>query len=296
MFLLERDGRLAALDLHHGGRLWEQGLDAGEERLTAHGFSVSGDRIFLRTPRRVAALEACSGRVLWETPFRHEDWMGPCGCPLVVGERVFVPAMRGNGLSAFDAATGALLWQTGAEEPGLERIVGGLTHSRKHDYLFLPGFHVEDSGASDDRGTVGRLYALESRRGTKVWERSVGSYNYTTPVVAGNTLLVSDMIEGRLLALDAASGQDLWSLQTGAPLQCLAPRRREGPGVSSSPAVGGEVVYLGASDGCLYAVDSASGAVLSRTNLGAAVASSPALYGRAVFITCRDDFVVCVSG
>ena len=82
---------------------------------------------------------------------------------------------------------------------------------------------------------------------------------------------------------------------TGAPLQCLAPRRRDAPGISSSRAVGGKVVYLGASDGFLYALDLASGEVLSRTDLGAAVASSPALWGRVLFITTRDGFVTALQ-
>lgn len=296
VILLERDGRLAAFDLHSGGRLWEKYVDTGEERLVAHGFSVAAGRLFIRTNRRIAAVDISNHCIAWEAPLRHEDWMGPCGWPLPVGGRVFVPAMRGDGVSAFDVATGERVWQTGCSARGLERIVGGLACSRKLDRLFVSGFFISDPGGSDDRDSTGLLYALAAETGEIAWERPIGSYNYTTPVVVDDTLLVSDMINGVLWALDAVSGEEKWSLRTGAPLQCLAPRKRYSPGISAMPAVHEQTVYCCASDGYLYAVDLADGKVLSQATLGAAIASSPALNGQSIFVTTRDSSVIALTG
>ena len=91
-------------------------------------------------------------------------------------------------------------------------------------------------------------------------------------------------------------GQERWNLPVGASLQCTAPDRRDVPSISSSPAVGGHIVYVGASDGYLYAVNLDSGAELSRTYLGSAIAASPALSGSGLWTATCDGRLVALAG
>jgi outer membrane protein assembly factor BamB len=145
-------------------------------------------------------------------------------------------------------------------------------------------------------GFGGSLCALHVDDGHTVWRRTIGPHNYTTPVVVGDMALLSDTVNGQLLALNVVDGEERWRFQTGPSLQCTAPDRRDVPSISSTPAVAGGIVYVGASDGNLYAVDLETGAEISRTGLGAAIASSPAFSGNALLVATCDDALYCLCG
>ena len=292
VLLLSIDGRVTALDLENGGMRWKADVDAGNHRWVGHGLTACNGRAYLRTPQRVVALDLADGHVVWQAVFAHSDWMGASGAPLCAQGRLFVPALLGDGVSCFDSDTGRLLWNA-AGERGLRRVTGGLGYSRDHNLLFATGFvsRPRDSLPSTNEGWPdsfqSTLFALRVDNGRKAWERSVGPYNYSAPVVARGMALLSDTVTGRLLAFDAATGDERWCFQTGSALQCTATNRRDVPSLSSTPAVGGEVVYIGAADGYMYAVNLRTGAEISRTDLGAAIASSPAISGNGLFVaTC----------
>jgi outer membrane protein assembly factor BamB len=58
--------------------------------------------------------------------------------------------------------------------------------------------------------------------------------------------------------------------------------------VIGSPAVAGDVVYVGSGDGNLYALDRVTGAVRWKRDVGSPIASSPAVGTRRVFFGTRD--------
>jgi outer membrane protein assembly factor BamB len=70
-------------------------------------------------------------------------------------------------------------------------------------------------------------------------------------------------------------GGELWRFQTGGP-------------VRSSPAVAGDVVYVGSSDGHLYALDRRTGRERWRVPVGSPVNSSPAVARGLVLFGSRD--------
>lgn len=69
--------------------------------------------------------------------------------------------------------------------------------------------------------------------------------------------------------------------------------RTQGP-VRSTPAVAGDRIYFGSSDGSVYAVD-LEGRALWTANTGAAVSSSPAVAGGKVFVQNRKGLVLALS-
>ncbi len=73
-----------------------------------------------------------------------------------------------------------------------------------------------------------------------------------------------------------------WKFQTGGP-------------VRSSAAVVGGVVYVGSSDGWLYAIDEASGGEIWRFATGGPVDSSPAVAGGVVFASSRDRSIYAID-
>jgi eukaryotic-like serine/threonine-protein kinase len=58
--------------------------------------------------------------------------------------------------------------------------------------------------------------------------------------------------------------------------------------VIGSPAIAGDVVYVGSGDGYMYALDRATGAVRWKRDMGSPIASSPAVGTRRVFFGTRD--------
>ena len=83
---------------------------------------------------------------------------------------------------------------------------------------------------------------------------------------------------------------------TGAlPTGQLAWKFKTGGFVRSSPAVSGNVVYVGGNDKYIYALDAASGTLRWKFKTGDRVFSSPAVSGALVYIGSRDDYLYALD-
>ncbi len=81
-------------------------------------------------------------------------------------------------------------------------------------------------------------------------------------------------------AIDAATGKQAWTFTTQAR-------------VDSSPAVAGDRVYVGSSDGRLYVLERASGQKEWEFDAGAAITASPAIAGGRIVIGSTDGALYC---
>jgi outer membrane protein assembly factor BamB len=109
-----------------------------------------------------------------------------------------------------------------------------------------------------------RVFAFDARDGTPLWTYDAGSPIRSTPAVSN--ILVFGTSDGRVVALNEWDGSLMWTLQTGGD-------------VRSSPLIVSENVFVGSSDGYLYALRLSSyltGTVLWKAYLGGPVLSSPA--------------------
>src|SRR4051794_21232457 len=101
------------------------------------------------------------------------------------------------------------------------------------------------------------------------WAVNTGSASYTSPVVArsatlGKTLVYAANQMGALSAYNADTGGRQWVLQLGASIQ-------------SSPAIVNNVIYFGANDHNLYAVNASTGAILCSYTTPGNISSSPTI-------------------
>jgi uncharacterized repeat protein (TIGR01451 family) len=80
-----------------------------------------------------------------------------------------------------------------------------------------------------------------------------------------------------LYALNASTGAELWSFNTG------------GGDVITSPAVANGVVYIGSVGGTVYAINASTGAQLWSYATGVPVAISPAIANGVVYVGSNDD-------
>jgi outer membrane protein assembly factor BamB len=191
--------------------LWNASVDTVKERA--------------RVQERLLALDADSGRVIWEKRFNvfHTDvpahriaWASPSVDPAT--GNVFALGVDGH-LHALDA-TGKLLWQRQlTEEFGAITTHGGRTVSPVVEGELVI-VSTLTSGWGDQARGMNRYFAFDKQRGSTVWVGSPQSKhfdtNYSTPVVLtvdGRRLLVVGGSDGTFHGIEAMTGRPVWNLE-----------------------------------------------------------------------------------
>jgi eukaryotic-like serine/threonine-protein kinase len=122
---------------------------------------------------------------------------------------------------------------------------------------------------------LGALSDLRSYTLDAAWELAVGGELFVDE--EGGFLYLTSSL-GRVMAVDAASGSTVWSLDLGA-------------WVSAPPTARAGVVYVGATDHVLYALDAGSGALLWYYTAQGEILAQPVVSGGMVFFTADNDSV-----
>jgi outer membrane protein assembly factor BamB len=160
-------------------QIWKtQGLGQGYSAL-----AISQGRLFTQGQRSdhqfVLALDAATGKKLWETPtgpaFPQNRGDGPRGTPTVDGDRLF--AMAGEGtLASLDARTGGILWKMNiAEKFGGRAPNWGYSESPLVDgsnLIVTPG------------GPGAAIVALDKKTGNLIWKSQSDPAAYSSPIAA----------------------------------------------------------------------------------------------------------------
>jgi outer membrane protein assembly factor BamB len=153
--------------------------------------------------------------------------------------------------------------------------------------------------------TDGRLYAVDLQTGAKRWEFRTGARVTSSPAVANGTVFF-ESYDSNFYALDAASGAVKWKFVTGGEhrftanhLHGIEPKSETMPDpfdfYLSSPAVWNSTVYFGSSDGNVYALDAASGALKWKYKTGDVVHASPAIADGMIFIGSWDSYMYALD-
>ncbi len=180
---------------------------------------------------------------------------------------------------------------------------------------------------------VGRPYKLSDKKLPAVWRFPVGEEDtigavYSTPVIAGNTLLVGALGEnatrtgrgsGNLYALDKATGQLKWVYPTKGRVfsnpvvvngivyfadddnergyvyavdlekgEALWSPFKTGHRVWATPTVADGMIYVAAMDKHIYAIDAKTGELKSKLKVDGAIASRPLIVGNLVYFGAFD--------
>ncbi|MDP6606019.1 MAG: PQQ-binding-like beta-propeller repeat protein [Dehalococcoidia bacterium] len=102
------------------------------------------------------------------------------------------------------------------------------------------------------------------------WARDFTS-GIAVPVVASESLLFVALDDGRLLAIAAADGRDVWSRQLPFALRWAA------------PTIAGDRLYIATRDGHVQALEAATGELIWDTSLGVAYPSVPVVADGVVY-------------
>ncbi|SDH72845.1 PQQ-binding-like beta-propeller repeat protein [Nonomuraea jiangxiensis] len=206
----------------------------------------------------LSALDATTGALRWRSRLGAADFT-PAGYLTATGEAVF--AVTGTKVSALDPATGKARWR--ARFGHIVRydpvVIGGTVYlgdlaGRTYALNTASGKErwrlttAGDSGrwnVTESRGKVyigGRhLHALDPETGQERWSRPL-----TAEVSVHEDTVFARDEGGTLHALDAATGAPRWRFQAGGRFQ-------------TQPVVAGGLVYVGSSNGNLYALRAKDG-------------------------------------
>lgn len=181
--------------------------------------------------------------------------------PVAADGRVFV--MDGEArVSAVDADSGAILWQTNLRPEGRDRAYGGGVAVSGGRVYVTSGYRF--------------VAALDAQSGAVAWSTNFDAPIHGAPTVAGGRVMAVD-VDNQILALDASTGALAWSYQAiSEPARLMR---------ASSPAISGDTVIAPFSSGEVVALRAANGQelwtqVLSRTSRTSALSEIRDVAGR----------------
>ena len=111
--------------------------------------------------------------------------------------------------------------------------------------------------ATRDEDNAVYAYSLD---GTQQWRTSIDGECYTATCADRDGVYVG-LSDGRIAALDAATGEQRWSKQIATQVECC-------PDIQATPTVADGRLYVPGLAGELVAADTANGTVLWRTTIG----------------------------
>jgi outer membrane protein assembly factor BamB len=243
------------------------------------------------------ALSLSNGSLLWSNP----TGVGPYPSMASDGRMVFMGS-NGGGLVVFDPLTGkAITTMNQVMALGSAAICGnvafvssvaGLAYPRSPTGSLLAvnvttgrtlwdvnltvgqfeGFPVTDGRLVYSTITNNTLLAYSAGTGQPVWSKAFAQNLTSAPPIWRGELLVST-VDGRVFALNATSGNAVWSTKVNGTIE----------DIRSSAAVGYGEVFLGTSGG-MYALNATSGSVLWRAGAEGTTLGTPTIVDGVVFI------------
>jgi outer membrane protein assembly factor BamB len=272
MVFVTANNTLYALNHATGSTIWSHGTGGSV------GLSYDGGRIFVVTSGGLlTAFDAASGSIDWSAQ--------------LPGQTSF---------SSGPSATNGIVYVGGAGVGGTLYAIG----EDAGDLLWTGGVENGDSStpAVDAQGVYvsyacQQAYDFDPMDGTPLWhhDSSCEGGGGATPVLADGTIFARDGVLGNIM-LDAATGDELGPFNAGPPPavandvafmlsgSTLTAVKDGGQGVNAwqftgdghldtAPLVANGLVFVGSSQGNLYALDAAAGTTSWSTNIGTSMPS-----------------------
>jgi MYXO-CTERM domain-containing protein len=281
------DGKVFGVDAATGAPRWSYDLGAGLSRNLSWLYAapaIADGVVYLGVQRRFAALDAATGRELWaHDPSVNGYWLSSYSSAGVSGGVVVAAFARGyDGVVAWDALDGRELWRVPAP---LATAVNSAIAIDGETLFF---------GNSETAMHAVDLVSPMGPRWSR-WSKKIvaSAHNWTYGIMASAALaggrVIVPTLFGSLVALDRASGAELW--RHGVDPTVFRPVHYMGSGTEAfvaAPLVTGDVVWAGGADGVLYAISLDSGRKLWSVDLGAPVTSGPIPAGDVLLVGTYD--------
>ena len=217
------------------------------------------------------SLDAETGEEIWRNPLGVGE--GTVSSAELYEGRILVGCMDGR-LYAIDAGDGTTLWSKKVEK-------GRLDDGNWHGLSTSPVVH--DAIVYVNTRSNGTLHAF-SVDGEPLWSYVTGNqtFVYSSPAYAKGTIFFAGhTIDHVLVAVNASSGNEIWTVPVGSQIR-------------STPVIDDEIVYVTTTDS-LYAFHATDGALLWILPISGAWSSPAVTDGRIYLGTNSDHALHCID-
>jgi len=304
-----------------GARLWARDLTPPTDNAkdaSGGGLALAGDRLFATTGfGELVALDTASGEELW----RQGLDASVTGAPTVFDNVVYV-ATRDSRALAIEADSGRIRWQL-AGAPSASGVLNGAGPAVNDKIVVFPFSSAQ-------------VVAALRKGGLRIWGGSVsgarpGRAYANFSDISGDPVIVGDVIyagnpAGRTVALDSASGDRIWTVQSGATgpiwveggslffltdqgelarrdadtgaliwsqqlpfeLPVRRDKRRRDIYAHFGPVLAGGSLWVASNDGLLRAFDPVDGALRTSVDLPGGAASRPIVVSGVMYVVAQN--------
>lgn len=280
VYAMSVDGKVYALDAKTGKERWNWNYSLDNVMHVWDHFSpvVADNVIYLNASREyiidgsyfvAVALDANTGEKLWEQP----ELLGGMSCyssPTIGEGKVYF----GNGLFALNRSDGNKIWSK------TEGFAGHASPTFFKSVLYFLGSET--------------LHALKADTGEELWSLHYSDgLPMSSPAISGSRIYFgsTNYANGKVFAVDISKGKIVWEYKTVGDILFFGAYARGNSSIVSSPAISGNVLYIGSPNGKLYALDTETGKELWNYNLGVPITSSLAISGNTVYIAGYDGSI-----
>jgi outer membrane protein assembly factor BamB len=261
-------------------RAWQTGIGDGSSRYTrvmAQPVVVGGRVYAMDGGVQVSALDAASGKILWQVDLKPKKERGNAfgGGPSFWQGRLYVATGYAE-VMALNPADGKVIWRKDIAAPA----------------------HAAPSVADGRVFTVtvdNELHALDAADGHLLWSHNgipetASLLGGASPAIAGEVAIVA-YSSGELFALRVVNGQPVWSenLASARGVNAIAALAD----IRGRPVVDRDRVFAVSHSGRMAAIDMRTGDRVWEREI--ASSSSPWVVGDYVFVLVNDNELVCLT-
>ncbi len=274
-------GRVYALDAGDGQLIWSHDLGDYPARWIFSAPTLKDGILYVGNSAHFAALDAKTGDPVWTNTDGY-DWISSYASPAVGGRKVLMGAVwlqfdrKYGSLYAMNAETGKREWSN--------KVVG------------MQGSPTIANDIVYHTDTRGNFAAVALDDGHTLWDYQMETaWSPVTPAISGRRIIAGSGT-GTVYCFDTKKQKLLWQFESEASVYRMSPYKKDFSALLSSPTIAGRRVYIGSSDGHLYALDIKTGRRLWAHNFGVPVLSTPAISGNMLFIGTYDGQLYAFQG
>ncbi|MCZ7399112.1 MAG: PQQ-binding-like beta-propeller repeat protein [Candidatus Methanoperedens sp.] len=220
---------------------------------------IVNDVLYVGSNYGIHAIDAKSGRELWRTHTNGFVKSAP-----TVADGVLYVGADDRWFYAMDIKDGAMKWI-------YKNATDGYTSSS------IVVNNLAYTGSKD-----GSFYAFDIQKGEPARQTLTGKVIESSPAL-GDGIFIFGSNGGLIIAIDAATGKQKWSYDTGPS------------DIKSSPLIAGGTVFVGSDDGSIYALATTNGTLKWKYPTGSNVQSSPSYKDGTIFVGSRDSNLYAID-
>lgn len=267
IYAQDADGYVYAIDAETGTLQWERKLNNNHLPALIEGLVADNGVVYAGTGKALCALAGKTGDLLWQ----NTDWGQREGSTntISLSNQILVNGVQWGALYGNDPKTGKMMWQNNTH--GLSnRGASAAIHGNQIYIVSQKSFFILDSQS-------GRILVRK--------ELPVSVDGTSTPLLTKHEIIFGTSESG-IMALDNQTLEEKWHRKVSPALIFTAPYSRHPNATFETSAVlSGSSIFIGSSNGILYALNPTDGRITWQYETGAPIFSTVAISGNTLIAT-----------